>query len=53
MKRQNEHWLLPEGIDELLPPQAEQVEQLRRQLLDLYHSWGYQLVMPSLVEYVE
>ncbi|WP_143555893.1 ATP phosphoribosyltransferase regulatory subunit [Solemya velum gill symbiont] len=53
MKRQNEHWLLPEGIDELLPPQAEQVEQLRRQLLDLYHSWGYQLVMPPLVEYVE
>jgi ATP phosphoribosyltransferase regulatory subunit len=53
MKRHNEHWLLPEGIDELLPPQAEQVEQLRRQLLDLYHSWGYQLVMPPLVEYVE
>jgi ATP phosphoribosyltransferase regulatory subunit len=53
MKRHNEHWLLPEGIDELLPPQAEQVELLRRQLLDLYHSWGYQLVMPPLVEYVE
>ena len=49
----NERWLLPEGIDELLPPQAEQVEQLRRRLIDLYHSWGYQLVMPPMIEYVD
>ena len=47
------HWLLPEGIDELLPDQARQLEQLRRTLLDLYASWGYQLVIPPLVEYRE
>lgn len=46
-----ERWLLPEGIDELLPNQAIPLEQLRRELLDLYASWGYQLVIPPLVEY--
>lgn len=50
---QNERWLLPEGIDEFLPPRAAQVESLRRQLVDLYQSWGYQLVMPPMLEYVE
>jgi ATP phosphoribosyltransferase regulatory subunit len=45
------HWLLPEGIEELLPAQALQLEQQRRILLDLYASWGYQLVIPPLVEY--
>ncbi len=46
-------WLLPEGIEELLPPQAAQLEQLRRTLLDCYRSWGYELVMPPFVEYLE
>lgn len=46
-------WLLPEGIEELLPPQAEELEQLRRQLLDCYRSWGYELVMPPFIEYLE
>ncbi|WP_455199171.1 ATP phosphoribosyltransferase regulatory subunit [Kaarinaea lacus] len=49
----NERWLLPEGIEELLPPQAQQLEQLRRRLLDLFNSWGYELVMPPLVEYLD
>lgn len=49
----NERWLLPEGIEELLPPQAERLEQLRRALLDLFHTWGYELVMPPLVEYLD
>ncbi|MEL6711147.1 MAG: ATP phosphoribosyltransferase regulatory subunit, partial [Pseudomonadota bacterium] len=44
-------WLLPDGIDEILPDQAWQLEQLRRELLDLYAGWGYQLVMPPLIEY--
>ncbi|WP_409523397.1 ATP phosphoribosyltransferase regulatory subunit [Nitrincola sp. MINF-07-Sa-05] len=48
-----DRWLLPEGIKELLPPQARQVDLLRRKLLDLYHSWGYDLVMPPLVEHLE
>ena len=47
------HWLLPEGIEELLPEAAARLEQLRRELLDLYRSWGYQLVIPPFVDYLE
>ncbi|MEE9327151.1 MAG: ATP phosphoribosyltransferase regulatory subunit [Cocleimonas sp.] len=46
-------WLLPDGINESLPDDAEKLESLRRQLVDLYASWGYRLVMPPLVEYLE
>jgi len=46
-------WLLPEGIEELLPYQAERLERLRRGILDLFHSWGYELVITPLVEYME
>ncbi len=46
-------WLLPDGIGELLPPQAAAVERMRRRILDLYASWGYELVEPPLVEYLE
>ncbi|KDE40574.1 MAG: ATP phosphoribosyltransferase regulatory subunit [Nitrincola lacisaponensis] len=48
-----DRWLLPEGIKELLPPQARQAELMRRRLLDLYNTWGYELVMPPLVEHLE
>ncbi|QEW07625.1 ATP phosphoribosyltransferase regulatory subunit [Nitrincola iocasae] len=48
-----DRWLLPEGIKELLPPQARQAELMRRRILDLYNSWGYELVMPPLVEHLE
>ena len=48
-----DRWLLPDGVEELLPEQAEQVERIRRQLLDLYRSWGYELVIPPLLEYTE
>ncbi|MDH3712532.1 MAG: ATP phosphoribosyltransferase regulatory subunit [Gammaproteobacteria bacterium] len=46
-------WMLPDGIAELLPPEAAAVERMRRQILDLYASWGYELVEPPLVEYLE
>jgi ATP phosphoribosyltransferase regulatory subunit len=46
-------WLLPEGIEEALPQQARQLEALRRRLLDLFESWGYDLVMPPFIEYLE
>ena len=46
-------WLLPEGIEEALPPQARQLESMRRSLLDLFQSWGYELVMPPFIEYIE
>lgn len=49
----SDRWLLPEGIDELLPDEAHRLEDLRRRLLDLYHCWGYDLVIPPFVEYVE
>jgi len=49
----NDRWLLPEGIVELLPEQAQQLEQLRRLLVDSFNAWGYELVMPPLMEYLE
>lgn len=50
---QTERWLLPEGIDEVMPEQAAQVENLRRQLIDRMQSCGYKLVFPPLVEYLD
>ena len=52
MTRKN-RWLLPEGIEELLPAQARQLEQLRRELLDLYSGWGYELIIPPFIEYLD
>lgn len=53
MPKENNSWLLPDGIDEFLPPQAERLERLRRSILDLYSSWGYEYVIPPMVEYLE
>ena len=47
------NWQLPEGIDELTGEQAVTFESNRRLLLDLYQSWGYELVVPPMVEYIE
>ncbi len=46
-------WLLPEGIEEVLPPTAWRLECARRELLDLFSSWGYELIMPPFIEYLE
>lgn len=46
-------WLLPEGIEEVLPPEAWRLECARRELLDMYSRWGYQLIMPPFIEYLE
>ncbi|MBT8149576.1 MAG: ATP phosphoribosyltransferase regulatory subunit, partial [Gammaproteobacteria bacterium] len=48
-----DRWLLPEGVDELLPRQAAVAEQVRRDVLDLFKTWGYQLVMPPLMEFTD
>jgi len=48
-----DRWLLPDGVDEVLPEQAHIVEHLRRQILDLYYIWGYDLVIPPMVEFTE
>src|ERR1700748_537342 len=46
-------WLLPEHIEDVLPAEARAIERLRRSILDLFESHGYELVAPPLLEYVE
>ncbi|MCA1925563.1 MAG: ATP phosphoribosyltransferase regulatory subunit [Thiobacillus sp.] len=46
-------WLLPESVEDVLPPQAWRMEDMRRALLDLFRARGYQLVIPPLMEYVD
>ncbi len=48
-----DRWLLPEGVEEALPREADWLEAARRRLLDRYRSWGYELVMPPFIEYLE
>ncbi len=48
-----DRWQLPDGIEEVLPARAATVERLRRKLLDLYRGWGYQLVIPPLMEFTD
>ena len=46
-------WLLPEHIEDVLPAEARAIERLRRAILDLFETHGYELVAPPLLEYVE
>ena len=46
-------WLLPEHIADVLPAQARHIEELRRSLLDRARSYGFELVMPPLLEHLE
>jgi len=46
-------WILPENVEDLLPKQAKLLEIYRRKLLDLYAKSGYELVIPSLLEYAD
>lgn len=48
-----DRWLLPDGIEDVLPPQAKQLEGIRRRLLDLFETWGYEYVIPPMVEFLE
>ena len=47
------NWQLPEGIDELTGDKANAFESARRELLDLYQSWGYEIVVPPMIEYAD
>ncbi|TAL77104.1 MAG: ATP phosphoribosyltransferase regulatory subunit [Burkholderiaceae bacterium] len=47
------HWLLPENLADILPAEARRIEELRRDLLDLYRTYGFELVAPPLVEYLD
>jgi len=49
----NERWLLPDGFEEILPAEARRLERLRREVIDLFGCWGYELVMPPLIEYLD
>jgi len=46
-------WLLPESIADVLPSEARKSENLRRLLLDRFRAYGYEMVMPPLLEYLE
>ncbi|MDG9968687.1 ATP phosphoribosyltransferase regulatory subunit [Achromobacter mucicolens] len=47
------NWLLPESLADVLPAEARRIEELRRELLDLYRTYGFELVAPPLVEYID
>lgn len=51
--QKKDSWLLPEGISEVLPEQAAHLERLRRDLLDTFDRWGYQLVIPPFVDFLD
>jgi len=46
-------WLLPDHIADVLPSEARHIEELRRDLLDTARSYGYELVIPPLVEHLD
>ena len=46
-------WLLPEGIEEILPDDAARLERMRRDVLDLFSTWGYRLVVTPLIEFMD
>ncbi len=50
---QKDPWLLPDGIEEILPAETKQLEILRQRLLDVFSSWGYKLVIPPLIDYLD
>ena len=47
------NWLLPEGVEEILPAEAHELEMLRRNVLDDLVSKDFQLVMPPVMEFVD
>ncbi|MEI6333613.1 MAG: ATP phosphoribosyltransferase regulatory subunit [Methylococcaceae bacterium] len=51
--QQKNSWLLPDGIDEVLPEEAKHLESLRRKLLDLFACWGYDLVIPPFIDFLD
>ena len=49
----SDRWLLPDGIEEILPEDAARLERLRRDVLDLFGTWGYRLVVTPLIEFID
>ena len=46
-------WVLPDYIADVLPFEARHIEEIRRDLLDMARCYGYELVMPPLLEHLE
>ena len=46
-------WLLPDGVEEFLPPIAWDLESVRRQVLDVFRSWGFSYIEPPIIEYLD
>lgn len=49
----NRNWRLPAGMDEMLPPAAWSLELLRRRVLDVFRTWGYEYIEPPMVDYLD
>lgn len=47
------NWLLPENIADVLPSEARKIEELRRAMLDNFRLYGYEMVTPPMLEYLE
>ncbi len=45
-------WVLPDHIADVLPSEARHIEELRRDLLDTARCFGYELVLPPLLEHL-
>ena len=50
---QKNSWLLPDGIEEILPEEAKHLETLRSKLLELFACWGYDLVIPPFIDFLD
>lgn len=46
-------WVLPDHLADVLPSEARHIEEIRRDLLDMARCYGYELVMPPLLEHLE
>ncbi|MAR32889.1 MAG: ATP phosphoribosyltransferase regulatory subunit, partial [Porticoccaceae bacterium] len=46
-------WILPDGVVDVLPAQAQLLEAIRGRMLKLFDSWGYDLVIPPMLEFTD
>jgi len=51
--QQKNSWILPEGIEEILPEDAKHLESLRSKLLEMFACWGYDFVIPPLIDFLD
>ncbi len=51
--QQKDSWLLPDGIDEVLPEEAKHLESLRSKILGTFACWGYEFVIPPFIDYLD